>query len=116
MQRDHQLKGAGDAVEQGDEGEGPEACLESSVGHNNRCINTKEVSRRRFYGTGVMVASVIRRNRRTSRSFFPIGNIQVGVAGCEGDKTAITFNTKSIEVVWWPLWDEEFKFRIILLY
>ncbi|GJY59939.1 hypothetical protein Tco_0459831, partial [Tanacetum coccineum] len=24
MQRDHQLKGAGDAVEQGDEGEGPE--------------------------------------------------------------------------------------------
>nr|GEV32434.1 hypothetical protein [Tanacetum cinerariifolium] len=39
--RDHQLKGAGDAVEQGDEGEDPEACLESSVGHNNRCINTK---------------------------------------------------------------------------
>ncbi|GKD14278.1 hypothetical protein Tco_1198685, partial [Tanacetum coccineum] len=24
---DHQLKGAGDAVEQGDEGEDPEACL-----------------------------------------------------------------------------------------
>ncbi|GKA09152.1 hypothetical protein Tco_0688483 [Tanacetum coccineum] len=47
--RDHQLKGAGDAVEQGDEGEGPEACL-------------------------------------------------VGVAGCEGDKTAIMFSTKSIEV------------------
>ncbi|GJX40111.1 RNA-directed DNA polymerase, eukaryota, reverse transcriptase zinc-binding domain protein, partial [Tanacetum coccineum] len=41
--RDHQLKGSGDAVEQGDEGEGPEACLVyfASVKHNDlSCTRT----------------------------------------------------------------------------
>ncbi|GKA93848.1 hypothetical protein Tco_0815834 [Tanacetum coccineum] len=39
-----------------------------------------------------------------------------GVVGFEGDKSARTFNEKSIEIVWWPIWDEEFESQIILLY
>ncbi|GJW71997.1 reticulon-like protein B1 [Tanacetum coccineum] len=35
----------------------------------------------------------------------------VGVAGFEGDKSARTFNAKSIEIVWWPIWDEDNPYR-----
>ncbi|KAL4571147.1 hypothetical protein LXL04_017898 [Taraxacum kok-saghyz] len=38
----------------------------------------------------------------------------VGVSGYDDDKKARMFKTKSIEDDWWPLWDEEFEFPIIV--